>query len=140
MKCLSYLYNVAMNKPLLLSLLLIISSCTTGLMLVDETPHVIGYSSKDKIETLNCLRAFDKAKIGIAKISHKIPFTTITADDGNGFALLGNDYIFFKIQSIDEEKFKSKITVHAEYKMEAWSYNFPARQYVDGCSELVEII
>ena len=129
-----------MKRLFLLSILFIISSCTTGLMLVGEAPYVIGYSSKDKIETLNCLRTFDKAKVGIAKISHKIPFTTITADDGNGFALLGNDYIFFKIQSIDKEKFKSKISVHTEFRVDSWSYNFPARQYLDGCSELVELI
>lgn len=123
---------------MLLSLLIIISSCASGLLLVDKAPYVIGYSSKDKIETLNCLRTFDKAKVGILKISSKIPFTNITTDDGNGFALLGNDYVYFKIQSIDEEKFKSKISVHATYKIDVVS-GAPIK-YVNGCSEIVEVL
>ncbi|MDA9143389.1 hypothetical protein N9N99_02330 [Gammaproteobacteria bacterium] len=127
-----------MKKLLLLSLSIIISSCASGLQLVDKAPYVIGYSSKDKIETLNCLRTFDKAKVGILKISAKIPFTNITTDDGNGFALLGNDYVYFKIQPIDEEKFKSKISVHATYKIDAVSSS--PIQYVNGCSEIVEVL
>ena len=127
-----------MKKLLLLSLSIIISSCASGLLLVDKAPYVIGYSSKDKIETLNCLRTFDKAKARILNISTKIPFTNITTDDGNGFALLGNDYVYFKIQTIDEEEFKSKISVHTTYKIDAVSSNI--RQYVNGCSEIVEVL
>jgi len=129
---------MCMKKLLLLSLSIIISSCASGLLLVDKAPYVIGYSSKDKIETLNCLRTFDKAKARILNISTKIPFTNITTDDGNGFALLGNDYVYFKIQTIDEEEFKSKISVHTTYKIDAVSSNI--RQYVNGCSEIVEVL
>jgi hypothetical protein len=131
---------MCMKNLMLLSLSIIISSCASGLLLLERDPWVIGYSSKDKIETLNCLRTYDKARVGIAKLSAKIPFTTITADDGNGYALLGTEYLYFKIQSIDEEKFKSKISVHSLYKIDAVSYNFAPIQYVNGCSEIVEVL
>jgi hypothetical protein len=129
-----------MKKLILLSLSLIITSCVSGLQLVDEAPHVIGYSSKDKIETLNCLRTFDKAKVGIANFSYKLPFNTIITDDGNGYALLGNEVVFFKIQSIDEEKFKSKISVHTPLRIEAVSYNYAPIQYLNACSNIVEVL
>ncbi|MDC1491360.1 hypothetical protein N8149_00240 [Gammaproteobacteria bacterium] len=124
----------------LFALPFLLSSCATGLLLVDEAPHIVGYSSNDKIETLNCLRTFDNAKAGLLRLPAKISFTIISTDDGNGFALLGNENLVFKIQSLDKEKFKSKITVHTYLKADAVSYNWAPRYYLDGCSEEVNIL
>ena len=57
-----------MKKLLLLSLSIIISSCASGLQLVDKAPYVIGYSSKDKIETLKTF--FTEARAYLQEKNH----------------------------------------------------------------------